>query len=270
MAYRSTGRTNAELARNMHRQGLITSDKVLQAFLSIDRGHFVPQDCRDRAYADEPVHSGVFHLSAPHMYATVLETLDLSEGLSFLNIGSGTGYLSYLVAKIIGPFNFNHGIEQHKELVEHALSRCARYPEYREFNFIRFRCGDAFTLNPLKKRNNNRSNDNDGTRYDRIYVGGGVHEDATLIFRELLNIGGIMVVPRNEELVCIQKVCNQKTSENNYISRVITGVRFEQLKEPDPKLLRLIKNVDLAEENEIQQVLVSPVFGVTTAKIIRV
>lgn len=223
MAYRS-GRTNAELCENMRKEGLIASSEVMDAFLAVDRGHFLPPQIRDRAYLDEPVHSddGIFHLSAPHMYATVMESLSLSPGLSFLNIGSGTGYLSFLVAKIVGPHVVNHGIEHKPELVEFAASRCAKVKEFANMNFIRFRCGDAFSLAPPS------------VRYDRIYIGGGVQFEATIFFQDFLNHGGIMVAPRGEELVSIQR-----TSINEYRSNVISKVRFESLKEKDPRITKL-------------------------------
>lgn len=40
--------------------------------------------------------------SAVHMYSMCLESLDFSPGLSFLNIGSGTGYLSAMAAFLCG------------------------------------------------------------------------------------------------------------------------------------------------------------------------
>ena len=43
---------------------------------------------RSLAYADRPFKHEHVHISAPHMYATVLEQLELCDGLSFLNIGT--------------------------------------------------------------------------------------------------------------------------------------------------------------------------------------
>jgi protein-L-isoaspartate(D-aspartate) O-methyltransferase len=236
----------------MHRGGLLRSPKVVQAFTAVDRGQFVPRDKRELAYLDEPVHYPPFHLSAPHMYATVLEAMDLSEGMSFLNIGSGSGYLSFLVAKIVGH-GVNHGIEQHRELVDHALSRCAVVPEFRDLNYIRFRCGDAFTV----KLNGTQ-------KYDRIYIGAGVQITTTLLFRELLSIGGMMVAPRDDELVCITRA-----SEDAFVSRVVTNVRFQPLVEPDPRAAKLLTKLDLAEPITEKSTFASA-HGITVTKVTRV
>ena len=75
---------------------VIKSSKLLQAFLLTDRGDFVHQTQRNEAYVDRPYKSSFIHQSAPHMYSTVLDNLDLECGQTFLNIGSGTGYLSCL------------------------------------------------------------------------------------------------------------------------------------------------------------------------------
>lgn len=52
------------------------------------------------------------HISAPHIYASAMEALDLepNSSLSFLNIGSGTGYISCIVAEILGPKSLHYGV----------------------------------------------------------------------------------------------------------------------------------------------------------------
>lgn len=51
---------------------------------------------RSLAYADRPFKHEHVHISAPHMYATVLEQLELCDGLSFLNIGTITQWCDAL------------------------------------------------------------------------------------------------------------------------------------------------------------------------------
>jgi protein-L-isoaspartate(D-aspartate) O-methyltransferase len=252
MAWHSSGRSNAELVRNMHRGGLIRSDKVLKAFIAVDRGHFVPREKKEYAYIDEPVHSAPFHLSAPHMYATVLEALDLSEGLSFLNVGSGSGYLSFLVARIVGHA-VNHGIEQHRELVEHAMSRCAEVSELHDLNHLRFRVGDAFNIDTES-----------GQRYDRIYIGAGCQQNVTAMYRQMLAIGGVMVAPLEDELVCITRL-----SEVVFVTRVITNVRFQGLAEADPRMLKHQPKVNL-NLPIVESVAINPVAGISMYRVMHV
>ena len=76
----------------------------------VDRAAFAPAGHDDRAFDDAPLRAAeaasgcVVHLSAPSIYAAALEALGLDEvsrwrrQLSFLNLGSGSGYLSALAA----------------------------------------------------------------------------------------------------------------------------------------------------------------------------
>uniref|UniRef100_A0A671N428 Protein-L-isoaspartate O-methyltransferase domain-containing protein 1 n=1 Tax=Sinocyclocheilus anshuiensis TaxID=1608454 RepID=A0A671N428_9TELE len=78
------------------------TDRVEQAFRAIDRGDYYLDSYRDNAYKDLAWKHGNIHLSAPCIYSEVMEALKLQQGLSFLNLGSGTGYLSTMVGLIIG------------------------------------------------------------------------------------------------------------------------------------------------------------------------
>lgn len=62
------------------------------------------QSDKQRAYADQPLKEGNVHLSAPHIYGSVLEAFELEANTSgsFLNAGSGSGYLTCLAASIMG------------------------------------------------------------------------------------------------------------------------------------------------------------------------
>uniref|UniRef100_A0A8C9QJ27 Protein-L-isoaspartate O-methyltransferase domain-containing protein 1 n=1 Tax=Spermophilus dauricus TaxID=99837 RepID=A0A8C9QJ27_SPEDA len=72
----------------------IRTERVEQAFRAIDRGDYYLEGYRDNAYKDLAWKHGNIHLSAPCIYSEVMEALKLQPGLSFLNLGSGTGYLS--------------------------------------------------------------------------------------------------------------------------------------------------------------------------------
>lgn len=57
------------------------------------------------AHADQPIKDDNIHISAPHIYGAVMEALELPKdsSLTFLNAGSGTGYLTCIAASILGP-----------------------------------------------------------------------------------------------------------------------------------------------------------------------
>jgi len=118
--------TNQELIEMLEKKGELTSPAVIRAFLSVDRKTYCVGADDEDAYADRPYRSPqriptavprAIHLSAPGIYARCIEHLDLKPGLSFLNVGSGTGYLSAVVASLIGPHAIHHGIELRTSLV---------------------------------------------------------------------------------------------------------------------------------------------------------
>lgn len=97
----SSGETNDELVDNLIKSGFIKTRRVEQVFRAIDRGDYVLPAHRDNAYKDFAWKHGNIHLSSPCVYCEVMEGLDLEPGLSFLNLGSGTGYLSTMAGLIL-------------------------------------------------------------------------------------------------------------------------------------------------------------------------
>lgn len=123
----SAGEDNDDLIDNLKEAQYIRTESVEQAFRAIDRGDYYLEGYRDNAYKDLAWKHGNIHLSAPCIYSEVMEALKLQPGLSFLNLGSGTGYLSTMVGLILGNlifflfFFFKYSVSAYFQQVIQAL-----------------------------------------------------------------------------------------------------------------------------------------------------
>jgi protein-L-isoaspartate O-methyltransferase len=163
-----------------------------------------PQDLPDlMAHKDQPIREGHIHLSAPHIYAYVLEAMDLapSSSMSFLNIGSGTGYLSCIVAQILGPTSVCYGVDIQKDAIDHCLSSIHRYkaanPDL-DLPHMEFVHGNGMNIDP--------SVGESGVGFDRIYVGASVERGALNQLVGLLRPGGIFVGPGMYQQHCSSSI----------------------------------------------------------------
>jgi protein-L-isoaspartate O-methyltransferase len=120
------------------------------------------------------------HLSAPGIYARCIEHLDLKPGLSFLNVGSGTGYLSAVVASLIGPHAIHHGIELRTSLVELSRTLAAE----RGLSSIVFHNRSFRAVDPKASM-----------KFDRIWLGAASNAEERTLAAQLLKIGGLCVGP---------------------------------------------------------------------------
>lgn len=90
-----------------------------------------------------------------HNCSEVMEGLELKPGLSFLNIGSGTGYLSTLAGLILGTSGTSHGVEVHPCIVEYASMKLEQFiensPSLDDFDFCepKFFIGKSYINNSL-------------------------------------------------------------------------------------------------------------------------
>ncbi|XP_006871924.1 PREDICTED: protein-L-isoaspartate O-methyltransferase domain-containing protein 1-like isoform X1 [Chrysochloris asiatica] len=217
----SAGEDNDDLIDNLKEAQYIRTERVEQAFRAIDRGDYYLEGYRDSAYKDLAWKHGNIHLSAPCIYSEVMEALKLQPGLSFLNLGSGTGYLSTMVGLILGPFGINHGIELHSDVVEYAKEKLESFIKNSD-SFDKFEfCEPAFVVgNCLQIAS-------DSHQYDRIYCGAGVQKDHENYMKILLKVGGILVMPIEDQLTQIMR-----TGQNTWESKNILAVSFAPLVQP--------------------------------------
>ena len=110
----SRGQNNLELVDNLVNGENIESAAVEFVFRLVDRGLYIPESAEGiydtapwRAQGDIEQMFGPLHISAPSIYTSVLEHLDLQKGQSFLNIGSGLGYLSTMTGFFLGKTGYS-------------------------------------------------------------------------------------------------------------------------------------------------------------------
>jgi protein-L-isoaspartate(D-aspartate) O-methyltransferase len=81
----------------------IKDERVLAAMNTVPRHLFVPERLRDAAYDDRPLPIGDGQtISQPYIVAFMSELLELKVGESVLEIGTGSGYQTAVLAKLAG------------------------------------------------------------------------------------------------------------------------------------------------------------------------
>ena len=99
----------------------ITSKRILSAFLKVPRHLFIPQELEDQAYEDHPIQIGYNQtISQPYIVALMLERLQLKSGDRVLEIGTGSGYQTALLAELVQEV---YSIEIIEELYQSAKNR---------------------------------------------------------------------------------------------------------------------------------------------------
>ncbi|MCM8786227.1 MAG: protein-L-isoaspartate(D-aspartate) O-methyltransferase [Candidatus Omnitrophica bacterium] len=79
----------------------ITDKKVIAAFLKVPREEFVPENLKESAYDDTPLPIGEGQtISQPYIVALMTESLKLKENERVLEVGTGSGYQSAILAEI--------------------------------------------------------------------------------------------------------------------------------------------------------------------------
>ncbi|GAU99153.1 hypothetical protein RvY_10193 [Ramazzottius varieornatus] len=224
----SSGRDNDDLIDNLVEGNFIKTEALQRVFRCVDRAlYYLPEE-RAQAYRDQAWRYGTLHLSAPCIYAEVLGNLGLQPGMSFLNIGSGTGYLSTLAGLIVGLYGENHGVEIHESNVKYSMERLQHFLKesvalrYYDFAQPKFMVGNGLALGPEFHG-----------RYDRIYVGAACDDEECIKkFSEMLKIGGAMIIPTEHSLVKVERTSATATATTNLMQ-----CSFASLIQPQPSAL---------------------------------
>lgn len=170
---------NFELARTQMlgqqlRAWEVLDERVLAAFAGVPRERFTPEDYRSLAYADTeiPLKHGQ-HMLAPKIEGRIAQALALEPADELLEVGTGTGYLTAVLAKLTRRVV---SIDIFPELTERARFNLGR----QEIGNVELATADALAYSPPR-------------RFDAIAVTGSV-PDLDEHFVRMLKPGGRLFV----------------------------------------------------------------------------
>ncbi len=196
------------------RRGISNPD-VLSAMRTVPRHLFVPDSERDEAYTDGPLPIGYGQtISQPYVVASMTEVLHLDHQSKVLEIGTGSGYQTSVLAEIAREV---FTMEIVPQLYEQTLDRLQRLG----YHNLKARLGDGHRGWPEE------------SPFDAIMITAAAEQIPKPLI-EQLRVGGRMVVPVQEhdpdrqELVLLHKTFEGMIRNTLYDVRFVPLVRGEQ------------------------------------------
>lgn len=187
----------------------IKSQEVLNTILKVPRHLFVLDNYKDLAYENEALPIGFEQtISQPYIVALMTEALELSGREKVLEIGTGSGYQTAILAELASEV---YTIEKIPELSKKAQEIL----EFLGYSNIYFKIGDG-TLGWQEK-----------SPFDRIIVTAAAFDIPKPLKDQLLN-GGIMVIPLGGRE--FQNLYKLKKFGDDFYKENLGGVRFVLLK----------------------------------------
>ena len=201
-----TGRE--DLVRSVVAAG-VGDDRVLEALRDVPRAGFVPPEVADQAYLDRPLpipHGQV--TTQPSLSAKMMEALDLTGSERVLEIGTGYGFQTALLARLSRSV---HSVERFPDVAETARRNLDR----RRIVNVKVVVGDGTRGLP------------EHAPYDAILVSAAFTSVPPPLV-EQLTAGGRLVQPMGsggeEEVVLFEKA-----EEGLVRRRTVTGAHFVRL-----------------------------------------
>lgn len=192
--------TLKDLVDSLVSEGVLKTKSIKDAFHHVDRKDFVDPDYEDEAYNDTALPIGYGQtISQPYTVAFMLELLQPQKNGSVLDVGSGSGWTTALLADIVGTEGSVQGVELVPGLVEFGQDNLAKY------DFPHAQITQATEELGLAKY----------APYDRILVSAG----NTAVPKKLvdqLRDGGVMVLPVGSAILKVTKISSEETEEEKF------------------------------------------------------
>ncbi len=172
-----------EFVKYLQENGVAIKPEVAEAFRAINRADFMEAGDPEADLAF-PIPAGQT-ISQPYTVAFMLDKLDVREGMRVLDVGSGSGWTTAMLAHITGNKGKVIGIEIEDELVEFGSKNLKKYD---------------FTHAKIEKAKKGIYGKPDEAPYDRILVSAAAMNDVPSNLKEQLAEGGIIVIPVDDKI----------------------------------------------------------------------
>jgi len=170
------------LIESLIQRGYLKTPSIIEAFQKIKRIDFLPLHLKSLSDIDEalPIGEGQT-ISQPAVVAFMIELLEPKKGEKILDIGSGSGWTTALLAQIVGETGKVFGIELIPSLASFGRENIRKY-NFIEKGNAKILCQDGSRGLPEEKP------------FDKILVSASA-EDVPQALKEQLKVGGKLVVP---------------------------------------------------------------------------
>jgi len=184
-----------ELIEELKHEGVLKDREMLRAFKEVDRKDFVPDYAKAESHENYPLQIGYGQtISQPFTVAFMLDLLEPKPGEKILDVGSGSGWTTALLASAVGPSGQVFGVEVIPELVSFGKNNLSKY-DFKHASIAE--AGEKLGL-PEK------------APFDKILVSAAGRSYPEELVGQL-KIGGIMVIPIKESIWKVKKVSAEET-----------------------------------------------------------
>ncbi len=197
-----------KLIKELIKSGALKTENIIEAFRKIDRADFVASYYRPLAHQNSalPTLHGQT-ISQPYTVALMLELLSPKEGDKILDVGSGSGWQTAMLANIVGPKGRVFGIEVIPEVKNFGEENISKY------NFVKKGIVKLFNINA-------ENGLPEEAPFDRI-ISAASGKKVPPAWKKQLKIGGRMVLPIKESIHLLIK-----KGENDFEEKEFPGFVF--------------------------------------------
>ncbi len=192
------------LVNSLIKDGYLKTPEIIEAFKKIDRKNFTPKKYKSDAYVNAPLPIGFGQtISQPLTVAFIIELLGPKAGDKILDIGAGSGWVTALLASIVGEKGKIIGVERVPELKEMAERNTAKY-NFLEKGVVKIVLADG------------SKGYKEEAFYDKVISGAAAYGDIPPEWKKQLKIGGKIVAPIENSIVVIDKIGKKEYAKKEY------------------------------------------------------